>query len=130
MSVNMQQNHRMTILPSVPVTITTTPSNMNMTTCITPVMLVEAGNIIVYRTRQQKLEQQEQNHQLCQESWIATTKQREDHPSLEMCPVEQIVTSDTTLTGLYPTLEGQTITRTLTVQSKYCEKNKIIDSQT
>ena len=52
---------------------------------------------------------------LYQESWIVITKQKEDHPSLEMCQVEQTVTSDTTRTGLYPTSEGQTITRTLTV---------------
>ena len=127
MSVNF--NHRMTTRPSVPDTTTTPLPSMNMTTCITPVMLAAAGNIIACQTRHQNLEQQEQNHPLYQESWIVITKQKEDHPLLEMCQVEQTVTSDTTRTGLYPTSEGQTITRTLTVQSKYCEKNKIIDSQ-
>ena len=45
-----------------------------------------------------------------------------------MFQVEQIGTSDTTRTGLYPTSEGQIITRTLTVYAESWEKNKIIDS--
>merc|ERR1712088_437683 len=99
-----------------------------MIICITHMTLAAAGNIIVSPTLHLKLERHELNHQLFQENWIDTTRQKEDHPSLEMSQAEQIETSDIILTGLSLTSEGQTITRTLTVLSKFCEKNKIIDS--
>ena len=101
------------------------PLNTSMITCTTHMMQEVVGNIIVYQTQPLKLEMQEPNRQFNQESQIVIIKQKEDHLSLETFQVERIVTFDITRIAQCRTSEGQITTRTLIVQSEFCEKNNL-----